>query len=194
MRASRHRRWTLGQFADAEIGHVRDGFGAVVVAEFGSGFLAGVHARDAGPAGVMGRPLGDVVDLSGDDDPAVVPCVVPGDLLPRDPAVALGRNCRRPERAGDPGGAGLGGPAEVPRSQSLGWQRGADLAGVVGVDPGIVLAAALVVGEGGADPLVERLEQRLLLFGVPGPQVVERELGAELEAGGAIVAHALVMQ
>ena len=63
--------------------HVRDSFGTVVVTEFGSGFLAGVHAGDAGATGVMRRPLGDVVDFSRDDDPAVVPSVVPGDLSAR---------------------------------------------------------------------------------------------------------------
>src|SRR4051812_33682093 len=130
----------------------------------------------------MGPPLGDVVDFSGDDDPAVVPGVVPGDLLARDAACPPGGRGRLPELAGDPGVVGLGGPAEVPGSQPLGGQLGADLAGVVRVNPGVVLAAALVVGKGGADPLVERLEQRLLLGGVPGPQVIEGKLGAELEA------------
>src|SRR6476659_5067338 len=110
----------IDDVADAEIGHVRDSFGTVIVAEFRGGFLAGVHARDAGAAGVMGRPLGDVVDLPGDDDPAVVPGVVQGDLLARDAACPRGGNGRRPELAGDLGVAGLGGPAEVPGSPSLG--------------------------------------------------------------------------
>ena len=45
-----------------------------------------------------------------------------------------------------------------------------------------------------AHPLVERLEQRLLRSSVPGPQVIEGEFGAELEAGGAVVPHAFVVQ
>src|SRR6185369_9776524 len=105
----------------------------------------------------------------------------------RDGAWSLGGSSRHPELPGDLGVAGLGGPAEVPRSQSLGRQFGADPAGVVGVDPGVVFAAALVMGKGRAHALVERLEQRLLLGGVPGPQVIEGEFGAELEAGGAVM-------
>ena len=66
--------------------HVRDGFGTMVVAEFGSGFLAGVHSGDPGATGMMGRPLGDVENFSRDDDPAVVFGVVPGDLFARDGA------------------------------------------------------------------------------------------------------------
>src|SRR5579872_5363789 len=143
--------------------HVRDGFSAVVVAEFGGGLLAGVHAGDPSPTRVMGCPLGDVVDFSPNDDPAVVSRIVQGDLFARDRARAFGGSSRHPELAGDRGVAGLGGSAEVPWSQSLGRQFGADIAGVVGVDPGVVVAAAFVVGKGGADPLVERLEKRLLL-------------------------------
>ena len=44
--------------------HVRDSFGTVVVPEFRGGFLAGVHSGDSSAAGVMGRPLGDVVNFS----------------------------------------------------------------------------------------------------------------------------------
>src|SRR5436305_3639959 len=168
---------------------MRDGFGAVVVAEFGGGFLAGVHSRDAGAAGVMGRPLGDVVNFSRDDDPAIVPGVMPRDLFARDGAAPPGRSGRDPELAGDRGDAGFGGGPEVPRSQSFWGQFGADLAGVVGVDPGVVLAAAPVVGKGRADPFVDGLEQRPLLSGVPRPQVIEREFGAELETRGAVMPH-----
>jgi hypothetical protein len=127
--------------------HVRDSFGAVIVTEFGSGFLAGVHSGDPSATRVMGRPLGDVVNLSRDDDPAVVSGVVQGDLFARDGAPILGEGGGRPELARDRGIVGLGGSAEIPRSQSLGRQFGANLAGVVGVDPGVVLAAALVVGK-----------------------------------------------
>src|SRR6185437_16454895 len=155
---SRQGRWSLDDVADAEISHVRDSFGTVVVAEFRGGFLAGVHSRDSGATRVMGRPLGDVVDFSRDDDPAVISGVVQGDLLARDAACTLGGSSWHPELAGDLGVVGLGGPAEVPGSQSPGGQLGADLAGVIGVDPGVVLATALVVGKGGADPFVERLE------------------------------------
>jgi hypothetical protein len=44
--------------------HVRDSFGAMVVAKFGSGFLAGVHSGYSSAARVMGRPLGNVVNFS----------------------------------------------------------------------------------------------------------------------------------
>src|SRR3569832_1555195 len=143
--------------------HVRDCFRAVIVAEFGSRLLAGVHPGDTGATGAVRRPLGDVVDLPRNDDPAVVPPVVQGDLLARHGTWRLGRSVRRPELAGDARIVGLGGAAEVPRSQSLRRQRRADLAGVVSVDPGIVLAAALVVGEGGADTNNNKNKQRLLL-------------------------------
>src|SRR4030088_3086503 len=108
--------------------HVRDSFGAVVVPKFGSGFLAGIHSRDSGAAGVMGCPLGNVVDLSRDDDPTVVPRVVPGDLFARDGTCTVGGSGRRPELAGNRGVVGLGGPAKVPRPQSLVRQFGADIA------------------------------------------------------------------
>ena len=53
---SRQGGWSLDEVADAEMGHVRNSFGAVVVPEFRSGFLAGVHSGDSSAAGVMGRP------------------------------------------------------------------------------------------------------------------------------------------
>ena len=56
--------WSLDEVADAEMSHVRDSFGTVVVPEFRSGFLAGVHSGDSSAARVMGRPLGDVVNFS----------------------------------------------------------------------------------------------------------------------------------
>src|SRR4051794_35943349 len=101
-----------------------------------------------------------------------------GDLFARRGACTVGGGSRHPELAGDRGVVGPGSAAEVPRSQSLGRQLGADIAGVVRVDPGVVLTAALVVGKGRTDPFVERLEQRFLLSGVPGPQVIESEFGA----------------
>ena len=61
---SRRGGWSLDEVADAEISHMRDSFGTVVVTEFGSGFLAGVHSGDSSAAGVMGRPLGDVINFS----------------------------------------------------------------------------------------------------------------------------------
>src|SRR5262245_60541496 len=150
--------WRLDEVADAEMSHVRDSFGTVEVTEFCSGFLAGVHSGDSSATRVVGCPLGDVVNFSRDDDPAVVSGVVQGDLFARDGACTLGGRIRHPELAGDRGVVGLGGSAEVPRSQTLGRQFGADIAGVVRVDPGVVLAAALVVGKGWANPFVERLE------------------------------------
>src|SRR6476661_7418689 len=50
------------------------------------------------------------------------------------------------------------------------------------------------MGKGWADPFVECLKQRLLRCSVLGPQVIEGEFGAELEAGGAVMPHAFVMQ
>src|SRR6185437_1918923 len=123
--------------------------------------------------------------------------MVSGPLRVRNGHQPTARYARRswlPQRAGNRGVVGLGGPAEIPRPQSLVRQFGADLAGVVRVDPGVVLAAALVVGKGRAHSLVKFLKQRLLLSGVLGAQVVESEFGAELEAGSAVMPHALVVQ
>src|SRR5215470_10574993 len=106
---SRQGGWGLDEVADAEMSHVRDSFGTVVVPEFRSGFLAGVHSGDSSAAGVMGRPLGDVVDFTRDDDPAVVSGVVPGDLLARDAACTAGRRRWLPQRAGNCGVVGLSG-------------------------------------------------------------------------------------
>src|SRR5262245_66026888 len=83
---SRQGGWSLDEVADAEMGHVRDSFGTVVVTEFGSGFLAGVHSGDSSATRVMGCTLGDVVNFSRDDDPAVVSGVVLGVLFARDRA------------------------------------------------------------------------------------------------------------
>src|SRR5215475_11018113 len=94
---SRQGGWSLDEVADAEMSHVRDSFGTVVVAEFRSGFLASVHSGDSSTTRVMGCPLGDVVNFSRDDDPAVIPGVVQGDLLARDAACTFGRGSRHPE-------------------------------------------------------------------------------------------------
>ena len=106
---------SFDEVADAEMSHVRDSLGTVVVTEFGSGFLAGVHSGDAGATGMMGCPLGDVVNFSRDDDPTIIPVVVQGDFFARDGAWRLGGSSRHPELAGDLGVVGLGGAAEVPR-------------------------------------------------------------------------------
>ena len=53
---SRQGRWRLDEVADAEICHVRDRFGAVEVTEFGSRFLAGVHAGDSRISGPTWTP------------------------------------------------------------------------------------------------------------------------------------------
>src|SRR5215212_5347261 len=94
--------------------HVRDSFGTVVVTEFGSGFLAGVHSGDSGATRVMGCPRGDVVNFSRDDDPAVVPIVVPGDFFARNRASTIGGNRWCPELAGNRRVIGFGSSAEVP--------------------------------------------------------------------------------
>src|SRR5262245_29119925 len=112
---SRQGGWSLDEVADAEVSHVRDSFGTVVVTEFGSGFLTGVHSGDSSASRVMGCPLGEVVNFSRDDDPAVVSGVVQSDLFARDGACTLGGSSWHPERANDRGVVGLGGSAEVPR-------------------------------------------------------------------------------
>src|SRR5215470_5262883 len=108
--------WSLDEVADAEMGHVRHSFGTVVVTELGGGFLAGVHSGDSSATRVMGCPLGDVVNFSRDDDPAVVSGIVEGDLFARDGACTLCGGSWHPELAGDRGVVGLGSSAEVPRS------------------------------------------------------------------------------
>src|SRR6185312_3950439 len=123
---SRHGGCSLDEVPDTEMSHVRNSLGTVVVTEFGSGFLAGVHAGDSSATRVMGCPLGNVVNFSRDDDPAVVSGIVHGDLFARDRACTLGGTSWHPELAGDRGVVGLGGSAEVPRSQSLRGQFGAD--------------------------------------------------------------------
>src|SRR6185369_10555731 len=138
---SRQAGWSLDEVANAEMRHVRDSFGTVVVTKFGGGFLAGVHSGDSGATGVMGCPLGDVVNFSRDDNPAVVARVVLGDFFARDAARPAGGRSWIPQRAGNRGVVGLGGPAEVPRAQPFVRQFGSDLAGVVSIDPGIVFAA-----------------------------------------------------
>src|SRR6185437_6222253 len=106
--------WSLDEVADAEMRHMGDGFGAVIVTEFRSGFLAGIHSGDSGAPGVMGRPLRNVVDFPRDDDPAIISRVVQGDLFARDVPCTAGGSVRCPELAGHSGVVGLGGPAEVP--------------------------------------------------------------------------------
>src|SRR5215475_10323138 len=96
--------------------HMGDDFRTVEVTEFGSGFFAGVHSGDSSATRVMGCPLGDIVNFSRDDDPAVVSCVVQGDLFARDGACTLRGSSWHPELAGDRGVVGLGGSAKVPRS------------------------------------------------------------------------------
>ena len=95
--------------------HVRESIGTVVVTEFGSGFLAGVHSGDSSATRVMGCPLGHVVNFSRDDDPAVAPIVVQSDLFARNGASTLGAAGVQSLRIIF-GVAGLGRSAEVPRS------------------------------------------------------------------------------
>ena len=137
------------------MGHMRDGGGNVEIAELRRRILAGIHAGNPGAAGVMGGPFGDVVDFTRDDDPAIIVAVVPGDLFGCDAARAVRRFLRRPQRLVGCGMVGLGCLAEVPRPQLVGRQHGADIAGVIGINPVVVFTAAFVMGEGGADPFVE---------------------------------------
>jgi len=52
------------EVADAEMGHMRDSSGTVVITEFRCRILAGVHSGDSCATGMMGRPLGNVVNFS----------------------------------------------------------------------------------------------------------------------------------
>src|SRR4051794_26264970 len=45
--------WSLDEVADAEMRHVRNSLRTVEVTEFGSGFLAGVHAGDSSATRMM---------------------------------------------------------------------------------------------------------------------------------------------
>ena len=83
---SRQGGWRLDEVADAEMSHVRDSFGTVVITEFGSAFLAGVHSGDPSATRVMGCPLGDVVNFSRDDDV--------WRILPEGQAVTVSAGCK----------------------------------------------------------------------------------------------------
>src|SRR4029079_4184318 len=110
----------------AKVLHVLLGKPAVELTELRRGGLAAVHAGDEGPAGVVVLPLGEVVDLAADDDPAVVERRVLRELLARDGPVA-GQGLRRlPEAAGDllaRAAERLGPRAEVPRPELPQRQR-----------------------------------------------------------------------
>src|SRR5689334_16368875 len=142
---------------------------AVVLAELRRGVLAAVQARDEGAARMVVLPLGEVVDLAADDDPAVVERGVLRELLTRDGPIAGPGLRRLPEAGGDlPTGAleRLVARAEVPRPELLDRQRVADRARVERVDPRVVAARALGVIEDGVVPLVDRSEDLPALGGV----------------------------
>src|SRR5215211_3646133 len=147
---------------DAEVLHVPLGEPAVELAELRRGVLSAVHAGDEGAARVVVLPLGEVVDLAADDDPAVVERRVLGELLARDGPVAGRWLLRLPEVASDlPAGAERLRPrAEVPRPKLAQRQLVADLARVERVDPRVVAPRTLVVIEHGVVPLVDRGEDR----------------------------------
>src|SRR4051794_25425534 len=86
---------------DAEELHVPLGEPAVELAELRRGVLSAVHAADERPARVVVLPLGEVVDVAADDDPAVVERRVLCELLARDGPVAGPGLRRLPEVAGD---------------------------------------------------------------------------------------------
>src|SRR5262249_26074404 len=136
--------------ADAEERHVLLREPAVELAELRRGVLAAVHARDERAAGMVVLPLGEVVDLAPDDDPAVVERRMRSELVSRDGPVPRPRLLRLPEVVGDLPAAGaerLGPRAEVPRPQLAERQLLTDLARVERVDPGVIGARTLVVIE-----------------------------------------------
>src|SRR5262245_15624121 len=94
-------------------------------------------------------PLGEVVDLVADDDPAVLEGVVRCNFGPRDLAIALPRLCGDPQvlRNLFPYVRRRLPLAEVPRAELLRRQRLADLPGVERIDPRIVVAGPLLVIE-----------------------------------------------
>src|SRR3954469_14288445 len=141
---------------DAEVLHVPLGEPAVVVAELRRGVLAAVHTRDERPARVVVLPLGEVVDLAADDDPAVVERGVLCELLARDGPVAGPGLGRLPEAAGAlPAGAErVGPPAQAPQPELSDPRLVDDPARVGRVDPRVVSARTLVVVEHGVVPVV----------------------------------------
>src|SRR3954470_23564108 len=145
---------------DAEVLHVPFGEPAVELAELRRGVVAAVHASDEGPARGGVLPLGEVVDLAADDDPAVVERRVLCELLARHGPVAGPWLRRLPEVACDllASAERLGPRAEVPRPELADRQLVADLARVERVDPRVVAARALVVIEHGVVALVDRRE------------------------------------
>src|SRR5689334_17526636 len=86
---------------DAEELHVLLGEPAVVFAELRRGVLTAVHAGHERPARVVVLPLGEVVDLAADDDPAIVERRVLRELLACDGPVAGPWLRGPPEAAGD---------------------------------------------------------------------------------------------
>src|SRR5262245_53745064 len=112
------------QRPDAEVLHVPLGEPAVVVAELRGGVLAAVHACDERPARVVILPLGEVVNVATDDDPAIIERCVLRKLLAGDWPVA-GPCLRRLPEAGGVLPAGslerLLARAEVPRPELLDW-------------------------------------------------------------------------
>src|SRR3954470_4918400 len=145
---------------DAEELHVPLGEPAVELAELRRGVLSAVHPSDEGAARVVVLPLGEVVHLAADHDPAVVECRVLCELLARDRPVAGPWLRRLPEVAGDllPGAERFGPRAEIPRPELADRQLVADLTRVERVDPGVVAARTLVVIEHGVVALVDRRE------------------------------------
>src|SRR5262249_52907982 len=118
---------------------------------------------DEGAARVVVLPLGEVVDLAADDDPAVVERRVPCELLARHGPVAGPWLRRLPEVGGDlPAGGDerFLARAEVPRPELADRQPVADLARVERVDPRVVAAGTLGVIEDGVVALVDRREDR----------------------------------
>src|SRR6185437_4427879 len=144
---------------DAEVLHVALGEPAVELAELRRGVLSAVHAGDEGAARVVVLPLGEVVHLAADHDPAVVERRVLCELLARDGPVACPW-LRRLSEAGRHLPAGglerLVPRAEMPWPELPDRQLVADRARVERVDPRVVAARTLRVIEDGVVPLVDR--------------------------------------
>ncbi len=122
---------------------------AVEVTEFSRGILACVQPRHEGPSRMAVLPLGEVINLAVNDDPAVLEGVVLLEFLSGHQAIARRGHARFPQVHRDH-------PTRlstrtrrpvIPRSPPPRRKPVPDLAGVELIDPGVVIARAFFVVE-----------------------------------------------